>query len=93
MQGYGIEHDKPVLYKKKITIPSDYKGKDVILRFDGVYSYAKLWVNRKFAAEHSGGFTRWETCITDLVKVGATNEIKLEVTDKLDDVSGNYFKP
>lgn len=42
MQGYGIEHDKPVLYKKTILVPADYRGKQVILRFDGVYSYARL---------------------------------------------------
>lgn len=47
MQGYGIEHDKPVLYKKTVLVPADYRGKQVILRFDGVYSYARLWVNGK----------------------------------------------
>lgn len=46
MQGYGIEHDKPVLYKKTVLV-ADYRGKQVILRFDGVYSYARLWVNGK----------------------------------------------
>lgn len=87
MQGYGIMHDEPVLYKKSILIPSDYKGKDIILRFDGVYSYARLWINDKLVNEHSGGFTRWETDITKYVKIGKKNEVKLEVTDKLDDIS------
>lgn len=87
MQGYGIKHDTPVLYKKKIKIPSDYKGKEIILRFDGVYSYARLWINGTLAAEHSGGFTRWETNITPLVKTGKENEITLEVTDKLNEIS------
>lgn len=87
MQGYGIKHDTPVLYKKKIKIPSDYKGKEIILRFDGVYSYARLWINGTLAAEHSGGFTRWETNITPLAKTGKENEITLEVTDKLNEIS------
>ena len=34
MQGYGIEHDKPVLYKKTVLVPADYRGKQVILRFE-----------------------------------------------------------
>lgn len=87
MQGYGIEHDKPVLYRKKIRIPSDFQGKRVILRFDGVYSYARLWVNGKYVTEHSGGFTRWENDITDYITTGKNNEIRLEVTDKLNDIS------
>lgn len=87
MQGYGIEHDKPVLYKKTVLVPADYRGKQVILRFDGVYSYARLWVNGKQAAEHAGGFTRWETDITSLIRIGKKNEIRLEVTDRLNDIS------
>lgn len=87
MQGYAIEHDKPVTYRKTINIPSDFKGKTVILRFDGVYSYSRLWVNGKYVREHHGGFTRWENDITALIKPGKKNEIKLEVTDKLDDIS------
>lgn len=87
MQGYGIEHDKPVLYRKTVRVPADYKDKDVILRFDGVYSYARLWVNGTFVTEHAGGFTRWEADVTKLVKVGKDNEIRLEVTDKISDIS------
>ena len=87
MQGFAIEHDKPFFYKKTFTIPADYAGKQIILRFDGVYSHAKLSVNGKFVREHHGGFTRWETDITSLVRVGKKNEIQLEVEDRLDEIS------
>lgn len=87
MQGFAIEHDKPFFYKKTFTVPADFDGKRVILRFDGVYSHARLNVNGKFVREHKGGFTRWETDITSLVRVGKKNEIQLEVTDRLDDIS------
>lgn len=87
MQGFAIEHDKPVLYRKSVHIPADFAGKDVILRFDGVYSFARLFVNGTFVREHHGGFTRWETDITPYIKAGKKNEIKLEVTDCKDDIS------
>jgi beta-galactosidase/beta-glucuronidase/inosine-uridine nucleoside N-ribohydrolase len=87
MQGYAIEHNKPVTYRKSFALPADYKEKRVILRFDGVYSYARLFVNGTFVREHHGGFTRWETDITSLVKPGKKNEIQLEVTDRLDEIS------
>ena len=87
MQGYAIEHDKPFTYRKSFTVPADYAGKHTILRFDGVYSYARLFVNDTFVREHHGGFTRWDTDVTLFVRPGKKNEIRLEVTDRLDDIS------
>ena len=87
MQGYAIEHDKPFTYRKSFTVPADYAGKHTILRFDGVYSHARLFVNDTFVREHHGGFTRWDTDITPFVRPGKKNEIRLEVTDRLDDIS------
>jgi hypothetical protein len=87
MQGYAIEHDKPFRYRKSFTLPSSYRRKTVILRFDGVYSHARLWVNGAYVREHHGGFTRWDTDVTAFVKPGRKNEIELEVTDRRDDIS------
>lgn len=87
MQGYAIEHDTPYLYRKSFTLPADFKGKRTILRFDGVYSHARLSVNGRQVREHHGGFTRWETDVTDYVRPGKKNEIRLEVTDRIDDIS------
>lgn len=87
MQGYAVEHDKPFTYRKSFTVPADYAGKHTILRFDGVYSHARLFVNGTFVREHHGGFTRWETDITSFVRPGKKNGIRLEVTDRLDDIS------
>lgn len=87
MQGFAIEHDTPYLYRKTFTVPADYRGKRTILRFDGVYSHARLTVNGTFVREHKGGFTRWETDVTSFVKPGKQNVIELEITDSKDDIS------
>lgn len=87
MQGYAIEHDKPFVYRRSLTLPADYRGKRVILRFDGVYGQARLSINGTVVREHQGGFTRWETDITPYVKYEKRNEIQLEVTDRIDDIS------
>ena len=87
MQGYAIEHDTPYTYLKSFSIPSDFVGKRVILRFDGVYSYARLTINGEFVREHHGGFTRWETDVTDFVKAGKKNEMQVEITDRIDEIS------
>lgn len=86
MQGFAIKHDSPFLYRRNISVPASFIGKRIILRFDGVYSHARLSVNGCFVREHHGGFTRWETDITDYVRQG-DNELLLEVTDRLDEIS------
>ena len=87
MQGYAIRHDAPFYYRRMIHVPADYRGNKIILRFDGTYSKAQLYVNGTLVREHNGGFTRWETDITPYVKAGADNELMLELTDPLDDIS------
>ncbi|MFC2096897.1 glycoside hydrolase family 2 TIM barrel-domain containing protein [Bacteroidota bacterium] len=87
MQGFPIKHDKPFVYKKSIEIPGDYSDKIILLQFDGVYSYARVWINGNYVRDHSGGFTRWECDITAFVKPGEIAAITLEVTDKADEIS------
>lgn len=87
MQGYAIRHDVPFYYRKTVTVPANFKGKRVILRFNGVYSHARLTVNGHYLRTHNGGFTRWETDITPYVKAGRKAVIELEVTDPRLDVS------
>ena len=87
MQGWDIAFDHPFLYFREAVIPKDFAGKRILLRFDGVYSYARLWVNDQFIRKHHGGFTRWEADITRVVKPGEQCRIRLEVTDRADDIS------
>lgn len=87
MQGYAIRHDVPFLYRRVFAVPADFAGKRIILRFDGVYSHARLSVNGRYVREHHGGFTRWETDVTRWVRPGRRNELLLEVTDRLDEPS------
>ncbi len=87
MQGFAIQHDRPYAYKQVIRIPNDYRDKQVLLNFYGVYSYARVWVNGEFIRDHFGGFTKWSCDITDHVKAGSEAVITVEVTDRTDDIS------
>jgi len=94
MQGFGISRDVEYPYKRSVLIPSDFKGKRIILRFDGVYSYARVWVNGVFERDHHGGFTSWECDITNEVTPGQAAWITVGVTDRADEISygSNYAK-
>jgi beta-galactosidase len=87
MQGFAIKHNTPYAYKTKIRIPRDYESKIIKLKFDGVYSYARIWINEKFIREHHGGFTAFECDITNYVKGGDEVWLTVEITDKKNDLS------
>jgi len=87
MQGFPIRHDEPFVYKKSLEVPHDFKEKIVKVRFEGVYSYARVWVNGKYIRDHHGGFTAWECDITTAMVPGETASLVVEVTDRADEIS------
>jgi len=94
MQGFNISRDVEYPYKRSVLIPRDFSEKRIILRFDGVYSYARVWVNGKFVRDHHGGFTSWDCDITDYVTPDQPAWITVGVTDRADEISygSNYAK-
>lgn len=70
MQGFDIQNNTEYYYKRTVSIPKDYKDNRVYLRFEGVYSNARVWVNNQFCASHIGGFTAWDVDITPFADFG-----------------------
>jgi hypothetical protein len=87
MQGFGVPRDREAAYARRLTIPADFAGHRVLLRFHGVYSRARVWIDGRFAREHWGGFTSWDCDITPLVSPGETAWLTVGVTDDSDDPS------
>lgn len=52
----------------RVHFPAPAGDGRLMLRFDGVYSGADVWLNGHHIASHEGGFTPFEADITDLVK-------------------------
>jgi beta-galactosidase len=55
-------------YRKTFSIPLKEKGKRYFLWFEGVGSYATVWLNGKKAGEHAGGRTTFTIDITDIIQ-------------------------
>jgi hypothetical protein len=87
IQGFAIKHNTPFVYRRSFKVPEDYSDKTIKLRFEGVYSYARVWVNGVYIRDHSGGFTPWECNITKIVRPGNDADITVEVTDMDTDIS------
>ena len=65
-------------YRRDFVLPADWKGKEVFIHFDGIYSAAYVWVNGKQAGYTQGANNVSEFRITDYVKPGK-NVVAVEV--------------
>lgn len=67
MQGYDIKNNREYYYKTTISVPPHFAGKRILLRFEGVYSNARIWVDNRYVRSHIGGFTAFDCDITDFL--------------------------
>ena len=88
-EGHPIKENMPMAYMRKVTIPADFAGQKIRLRFEGAHEFTKVWVNGKFITEHQGGWTPWECDITSVVTPGQEAWIALEITDLSKDIAFN----
>ena len=68
-------------YIRTLNIPREWLGKRLFLRFGGVQSVAGVFVNGTFAGAHKGGFTAFNVEITNYVRYGAENFIRVVVSN------------
>ena len=81
LSGVGnVDFMNAVWYKKKITLPESYKGKEIILHIGAADWSTKVYVNGKFAGAHEGGYTPMAFNITKHLNDGE-NVIAVWVKD------------
>ena len=68
-------------YEKRIFIKPEYQRKRLFLRFEGVNTVASVFVNRKYAGEHRGGYGAFVIEITDKVDYGKDNSVLVRVNN------------
>ncbi|MCR5786032.1 MAG: glycoside hydrolase family 2 [Eubacterium sp.] len=69
-------------YEKRFTVPANFEGKNVILHFGAVDQVCKVYINKKFAGKHEGGYLPFSFDITKYLTDGE-NEIAVYVKDDL----------
>ena len=82
----GIEnstrHDY-IWYHKKIIVDKALLKERLILNFEAVDYFCKVWINGKYIGCHEGGYTRFSFDITNFVK-GNEFEVVVEAIDHKD---------
>lgn len=80
LPGYTLENEpNPVgSYRTDFTLPEDWRGSEVYLHFNGIYSAAYIWVNGRKVGYTQGANNDAEFLITEYVKPGS-NILAVEV--------------
>ena len=64
------EHCGWAYYSRRFTVPEIYGNERLVLRFDAVTHYAKVYVDGKLVCEHKGGFLPFEIELAGFVSAG-----------------------
>ena len=66
-------------FRTSFSVPENYDGKRLFLRFDGVDYYADVWLNGEYLGFHEGMFNPFEFDVTDIVKRDGENLLAVRV--------------
>jgi len=69
-------------YRKELQVDSNWKGKRVFIRFEGVGSESRLYVNERFIGEHKGSYSAFAFDISYALKYGQKNKIEVRVNNQ-----------
>lgn len=70
-------------YELDFSIPAEWKGRTVALRFGAATHVATVYVNGKKLVSHEGGFLPFSADITDTVEYGDMNHLAVKVNNEL----------
>ena len=79
--GRSITPEDKMWYRKKFIIPSEWKGKRILLNFEAVDHDTNVWVNDIFVGSHKGGFDRFSFDITTFLNDRGNQTIEVSVKD------------
>lgn len=70
-------------YRRRFTVPANWKGERVLLHFGAVAEKASIFVNGRPAGRHDGRWEAFDLDITDLLRAGS-NELIVGANDAHD---------
>lgn len=66
-------------YRKTFNVPREFEGKNIFVDFEGVMTYAKVYINGEFAGEHKGGYTPFSIELTKKINFQSPNVLTVMV--------------
>lgn len=69
-------------YKKYFTVPKEYEQKQIYIDFEGVMTYAEVYINGQYVGEHKGGYTPFSFNLTRYIQFGEENSLTVKVDSR-----------
>jgi beta-galactosidase/beta-glucuronidase len=79
-----IDEKQELWYKRNFTVPSDWKGKQVLLHFGAVDWKTEVFVNDIKVGSHQGGYTPFSFDITSSLQKSGNQKLVVKVWDPSD---------
>ncbi|MFC1402727.1 MULTISPECIES: glycoside hydrolase family 2 TIM barrel-domain containing protein [Streptacidiphilus] len=71
-------------YRKTFHVPEEYRGKRIVLEFEGVYRDATVHINGDYAGQRPFGYSQFHIDADRFLRFGQDNEIKVEARSHRD---------
>lgn len=68
-------------YRKTFVAPETWRGKKVLIEFEGVYMNADTWLNEDFLGSHPYGYTTFTYDLTNSLRYGEENMLQVRVNN------------
>ena len=75
-------HRGAAWYRREFDVPTEWRGKRIVLRFEAAAQVATVWVNNTLLGEHKGAFTPFQFDITDLARAGERSFVAVRVDNR-----------
>jgi len=75
-------------FARDFDVPADYEGRKCVLCFDGLDTYADIFVNGAKVGEADNMFIEHEYDVSDALKYGGTNHLHVRIRSAIRAVSG-----
>lgn len=76
-------------YTRKLDVPTEWEGKTLLMEFEGVSNYPKVYVNGDYAGGCRNGYSNFYISLGQFLKYGEMNEIRV-VADNMEETSRWY---
>ncbi|HEU5147866.1 MAG TPA: glycoside hydrolase family 2 TIM barrel-domain containing protein [Chryseosolibacter sp.] len=83
--GKMVGKENAVVYRRTVTLPSNFKNQKVLLHFGAVDWKCDVSVNGQAVGTHTGGYDPFSFDITSALKRSGTQEIRVIVWDPTDE--------
>jgi len=79
-----LKKTQKLWYRRNFSMPSQWKGKKILLHFGAVDWETRVWINDKEVGSHKGGYTSFSFEISEHLKYDGENSLVVSVWDPTD---------